>query len=435
MAAPYLSVPELWHAIVENLEETADLMAASLVCHVFVPAAQKKIFREIFIPYDEEKFQALLAGLEDSSDLMLQYDRVTALSVTTCFVQLLESSPHLIPYVRTLTLHMPDSECLRLLSQFDWICLRCIQFNYIRSALESSSEHKGDEAQRAMIQSIERLASNPSLRMARIFAPPKDWTAADFYSIFQAFPSSLENLALGRCNPTGNTFQLEASPVPRPAIRHLDLQGSPAISAILERAFDFTGLHALCFVDSWSHGSDSFLRRIGDTVEVIYIQKTSISNRDQQFLAHFDVERHFPSLREISYDSYPPHEISPFDTALYPIIASLHPTNKVEKLTFNWDRFPILMLDDSDDESIMPFEKFVLEKMPSLHCVELHTDAQEASTKRGWTKSARRIARRVRGIFPKLWQRNMVHLYVRTGSSGEVRITECDEEDEDWKVW
>ncbi|KAJ7794166.1 hypothetical protein B0H14DRAFT_2924009 [Mycena olivaceomarginata] len=219
-------LPELWEIIIGFLQDdTVDLKSTSLACRSFVFACPVA-----YIPrnpnYGEEKG--------------VQANRLTAL---------MESSPHLIRHVRSLTVEGCEPEMVIPLARIRWSRVDTLE-------LEDITEDLSDDCARS-IHTLVGLSSLCTLTIRNCCH------AEQLHTILSHCSAALENVSLRSCeiSPTP-AFRPLKSPRPRQRIRKLVL---PCMS------LDLTSLNHLHLTRMTVARLDSFLRRICSTVECLSV--------------------------------------------------------------------------------------------------------------------------------------------------------------------
>ncbi|KAK6992936.1 hypothetical protein R3P38DRAFT_3427310, partial [Favolaschia claudopus] len=208
---------ELWDAIAGYLDDAVDLKAASLTSRALVPAAQRALFREISISEDEDERWDKGMGFCDPDATVL----------ATRLVQLLQSSPHIVPYVRALTIYMGDAECFEILAPIDWLALRAITFRSFADKVVESD-----------LAGVKALLGCQSLYHVKIGGPLIPWTDELFYSFFRPISPTVQRLEVEYCEvPLTESISTPNTPTGNhPKIRDLGLMISPSIARVLEQA-------------------------------------------------------------------------------------------------------------------------------------------------------------------------------------------------------
>jgi hypothetical protein len=246
MPVPSLPVQELWNSIIDFLHGCPlDLRSISLVCRSFDAHAQSHIFREIALPV---KWRGDII-----IEQRIQADRLAAL---------MESSPHLIQYVYSLSLAYAEVETLLLLARIPWSRLRTLSF--VRMFYEP-----GD----AFLNSINALVGLQSLRSLKIGesrSPDYD----PLPTILSHCSAGLESVAISYYTTIAESFLGLQPRFERPRIKKLTLCSSPRAFDLLNDSacpFDFTTLRHVKVQNSAGPGLDRFLRQQGKTVEQLSI--------------------------------------------------------------------------------------------------------------------------------------------------------------------
>ncbi|KAK6981549.1 hypothetical protein R3P38DRAFT_415911 [Favolaschia claudopus] len=270
MPAPGLPIPELWDAIISHVRDPyetdpeKDLKAISLVCSSFCAPAQRALFDGEQRHIAKELAAVKAARLAD----------------------ILEDAPHLLRYIRDLSIGTDDPECFRIAAAIPWSQqLHSLEFrNLSLATLEGCSD------------GVARLLGINSIRDLSLQG---HGDCIDFEAVFSYCSSSIETLRLSFLH-----WPLPESPVtfsgrairgtPRPAIRELSLPDYPSqFMDILGEAFDFSGLETLELGLDEGARLAPFLSRYCSTVKCLFIR-----NRDSGW-TEFDPVIHLPALAQI----------------------------------------------------------------------------------------------------------------------------------------
>jgi hypothetical protein len=240
-------LPELWEIIIGFLQDdTVDLKSTSLACRSFVSHAQSHIFREIQVSIWAKHYG------DYGEERGVQANRLTAL---------MESSPHLIRHVRSLTVEGCEPEMVIPLARIRWSRVDTLE-------LEDITEDPSDDCARS-IHTLVGLSSLCTLTIRNCCH------AEQLHTILSHCSAALENVSLRSCkiSPTP-AFRPLKSPRPRQRIRKLVLVDSDGASELLDSPacpFDLTSLNHLHLTRMTVARLDSFLRRICSTVECLSV--------------------------------------------------------------------------------------------------------------------------------------------------------------------
>ncbi|KAK6984920.1 hypothetical protein R3P38DRAFT_3102231 [Favolaschia claudopus] len=407
MAAPGLPLPELWDHIIGFIPPVPSftLKYLALVCRTFASAAQRSLFRSISI---EDGRRIVI-----EPEMVIDRSAITGPIVAGYLADLLASSPHLLPFIRELTVKSEHTECYHILSEIPWVNLRSLHF---KDLLRIPSSARG---------AVETLISMPSLRRLEISTysgtvpntPTAQWMQwmlsscsphLEFLVLEGVYMDSAE-LSQGTTNHTASNR--------RPRLCELSLTHCNGISGLLLHAFDFStsSLRMVQCIDT--HGPDVvlFMRQIGSSVEHLVVSSQDRGHANEQL----DLAVTFPALTTISsptplgipseYFFFAPagaivaNAISPAST-FNTMLRSASADNKIARVVFEAEAG---LFDDCSFwfESIAEFEEIATSQLHALQVVEVHVDAQQ------WVhgyESYEKIAESIRNAFPKLHQKGLL---------------------------
>ncbi|KAK6969058.1 fungal-specific transcription factor domain-containing protein [Favolaschia claudopus] len=417
MAAPGLPLPELWDRIIGFIPPTPTLTPTlkhlALVCRTFAPAAQRSLFRRIFIE-DGQKVEY------ERIRLVVDRSAITGAVVAGYLANLLASSPHLLPFVRELKVESKHAECYRILSEIPWANLRSLHFKNIfcfPSAARSA---------------VEALVSMSSLRKLEISVYsgtlPNRRTAEWMQWILLSCSSHVEFLVpegvyIDTAELSQGTNEHTASRC-RPRLRELSLTNCKGISGLLLHAFDFTAssLRMVQCSDAYDPDIVPFMRRIGSCVEHLVV-----SSLDSE-LEQLDLAVIFPSLTTISAPTPPglPQPKRAFDPSsglavhVYPsassfnaMLRSVSPNNKISRVVFQARVNSFGSKSDIYERwfkgPIAEFEEVAASQLHALQVVEVQVDAAVTIQRRvRYYEPYDKVAGSVQNAFPKLHQNGLL---------------------------
>ncbi|KAK7038525.1 hypothetical protein R3P38DRAFT_2906367 [Favolaschia claudopus] len=194
-----------------------------------------------------------------------------AITTATTFARrlmlLLESSPHLLPYIRSLHVRSQDVECFHVVSAISWEQLQHLRVSF-------NAKDQSPVQRRGYIEGMAVLFSIPSLSAITITAHSK-WTVDELRFLLSSCSPNTQQLEMYSCGVLPEVSLPSPPPAAhRPRIRDLTLKLSPSLLTALSAAFDFTHLHTFRYSQSWTPELNAFLRRYGSTV-----QGLSVSNK------------------------------------------------------------------------------------------------------------------------------------------------------------
>ncbi|KAK6981552.1 hypothetical protein R3P38DRAFT_3113632 [Favolaschia claudopus] len=355
MPAPGLPLPELWDAIISHVLDPyeivprKDLKAISLVCSSFCAPAQKALFENVLI-HDSCPRETLDNGEER------YITKELAIVKAIRFTDLLKESPHLLRYIRYLSIGTDDPECFRIVAAIPWSQLRNLEFRHLSVAtLERCPD------------GVARLLGITSIRTLTIQGCGD---RVDFEAVFSYCSPSIEQLGLMAVQPilASGTLPPSACAIrgsPRPIIRGLTVGYSPDIMDILGEAFDFTRLETLHLVLNHGPRLASFFSRYCSTVKCL-----TIMDKDPGW-TDFDPIMHLPKLIQIDV-SVSELNLDSFINFLTNITTS----NRIEQIKILF----CLSSDDTKDlrkdmtvDTARRFEDVVLQpgRLPALRVVQM----------------------------------------------------------------
>ncbi|KAJ7021011.1 hypothetical protein C8F04DRAFT_1403211 [Mycena alexandri] len=259
MSVPSLSVQELWDTILDFLDDSRPaLKSAALVCASFASRAQSHLFREIHLPtshYGQGHINLNNRTVTQASQLAL----------------LMNSSPHLVRYVRSLSLGICETGAVVPLARILWTSVHTLcldRMHYIPSE--------------DFLGGIQTLIGMPSLRMVSLGGRGDDsWSSQELSLVLSRCGAGVQSIGFKYINPRRCAVSIDSeSSGQRPTIRELRLDRSPGIVELFNDPaplLDFASLRHLKIRNSSDTiAFDSFLRRTGGT-----ITRLSIHARDE----------------------------------------------------------------------------------------------------------------------------------------------------------
>ncbi|KAJ6555972.1 hypothetical protein B0H19DRAFT_138136 [Mycena capillaripes] len=374
MPAPGLPLQELWEIIIDHLHESpAELKSTSLTCRSFVSPAQSHIFREISVPVKHGD-----SGIKQR----IQAKRLHAL---------MNSSPHLIPYVHSLSLGTCEPEILIPLARIRWSRVHTL-------SLADMAQDPYDE----FVHSIQMLIGLSSLRTLAI----RDFercNAEQLHTILSYCNAGLENITLTFCDiyPAPAFMPLEP-PTPRPRIQKLVLGFSTGALELLNSPacpFDFTALNHLRLTEITGARLDLFLRQIGPTVERLSVDAMDNSLRriDLGFL---------PALVHIDCNGFGYGPV--LNTMLGGVptdncITTIHLSSRSGVL--EWDQWATYMRD---------FDQVVMERLPALREVslEMHITQNRWEQPDPFEFNHPGLVRAMEAALPRLHEKGLLSVHI-----------------------
>ncbi|KAK6974810.1 hypothetical protein R3P38DRAFT_3129772 [Favolaschia claudopus] len=412
MAAPGLPFPELWDHIIGFIPPvpslTPTLKHLALVCRTFASAAQRSLFRSISI---EDGRRIVI-----EPEMVVDRSAITGPIVAGHLADVLASSPHLLPFIRELTVKSEHTECYRILSEIPWVNLRSLHF---KDLLRIPSSARG---------AVETLISMPSLRRLEISTysgtvpntPTAQWMQwmlsscsphLEFLVLEGVYMDSAE-LSQGTTNHTASNR--------RPRLCELSLTHCNGISGLLLHAFDFStsSLRMVQCIDT--HGPDVvlFMRQIGSSVEHLVVSSQDRGHVNEQL----DLAVTFPALTTISSPTPPgiPGEnltfgpagaivanaISPVST-FNTMLRSASADNKITRIVFEAEVGFFLFADYNSwfERPIAEFEEIAASHLHALQVVEVHVEPQPRV--HGY-QPYETVEESVHKAFPKLHQKGLL---------------------------
>ncbi|KAF7302388.1 hypothetical protein HMN09_00872500 [Mycena chlorophos] len=186
--------PELECAIIDGfVHDEQVLKTCSLVCRRFCVWGQSRLFCDIVFGHDPHPLfassqPALIAWSKRAEKLL----------------DILESAPHLVSYIRRLDLEDCTTELLAVVASRSWSSLEILHLQSIPPA------HEG------CLQDIQRLVSTPSLQYLELWFQYGAWNTNYFIHILAHTSAALTELELSLCNVAHPSF---VSPEPQ-YLRH-----------------------------------------------------------------------------------------------------------------------------------------------------------------------------------------------------------------------
>ncbi|KAK6971705.1 hypothetical protein R3P38DRAFT_3495977 [Favolaschia claudopus] len=413
MVAPGLPLPELWDHIIGFIPPTSTMTPTlkhlALVCRTFAPAAQRSLFRRIFIE-DGQKVEY------ERIHLVVDRSAITGAVVAGYLANLLASSPHLLPFVRELKVESKHAECYHILSEIPWANLHSLHFKNIFCFPSAAGS------------AVEALVSMSSLRRLEIsvysgttpYTPTAEWMQRILLSCSPHVEFLvLEGVYLDTAELSQETNEHTASRC-RPRLRELSLTHCQGISGLLLHAFDFTASSLRMFQCNDAYDPDivPFMRQIGSCVEHLV---ASCLDSD---LEQLDLTAIFPSLTTISAPTPPslPKPICDFSSGLhvYPLASSFNAmlrsastNNKISRVVFQARVNSFGSKSDIYERwfkgPIAEFEEVAASQLHALQVVEVQVDAAVNVQRRiHHYEPYDKVAESVRNAFPKLHQNGLL---------------------------
>ncbi|KAJ7604266.1 hypothetical protein FB45DRAFT_62542 [Roridomyces roridus] len=362
---------EIWDEILDYMADhfnhKMDMKSASLASRWLVPRAQFYIFRSISIHHSSPAEPGVLA------------ERL--LNVMT-------SSPHLIPHVQDLHVYAGDAESLDAVAQIPWS-------NVLQLTLGSVEAASGS----TILQDVAKLVGLPSLR-GLVFRNG-DWDPTHLCNIF-ASCTSVKRLIFVQCYPPRLTapFVPPATLVTSARPEYISFDTSnPIIDLLLEPTcpLDLSRLTRLKFVDFDSPKINPFLGRVGRSLTQLHLR-----GNDKQ-LDNLNLSL-LPNLTQI--DAYQIYK--PFNH----LLARLPRNNRIETIN-------VLSMSLTSTES---FESAVLERpMPALKHVNVQAQVDEnlwacKFPPRRWEE----IVREIEAAFPQLCESGLLRVVSAPSQTGST---------------
>ncbi|KAJ7166191.1 hypothetical protein C8R46DRAFT_1192589 [Mycena filopes] len=384
MPVPSLSVPELWDAILDCLRDYPyTLKSTALVCSSFSARAQSHLFRKITLPivifrgYGEQ-----IVNLEQLSSTQ-----------PPKLVAVMTSSPHLIPYVRSLSLRCYEANTVILLARVPWTSIATLAVTDMVPAVFPE-----------LLAATQNLIGMPSLRTVSLEgAYQTSWTGTELSPILSQ--SGVQSITFKYFNISGHTeFVDSESTRQRPRIRELELNNSPEVVQMFNgpaSPLNFSNLNRLrIWRSSGTAAFDSFLHRAGAT-----IQELCIHARDE--LTTTLNLAHLPALTRLECRYF-----GNSGPATPRLLASAPPSVTAIHLSAgSWDledpAFPALAL---------AFEAAILERFPALRTVSLavritvHRDRGFIPNR--WDSDNAGLVREMEKTLPRLYEKGLLTVYI-----------------------
>ncbi|KAK6974896.1 hypothetical protein R3P38DRAFT_3296177 [Favolaschia claudopus] len=418
MVAPGLPLPELWDRIIGFIPPTPALTPTlkhlALVCRTFAPAAQRSLFRRIFIE-DGQKVEY------ERPELVVDRRAITGTVVAGYLADLLASSPHLLPFIHELKVKSRHAECYHILSTIPWVSLRSLYLTDFSTSIPSSARSR-----------IASLLSMSSLRRLEIsgdngFLPSKrtaewiEWillscSADPEFLILQGIYIEMEDFSQGTIKHTSSSSQSRAR------LRELSLENCKGVHGLLLYAFDFTLRRFQCS-NAYSPDVVPFMHQIGSNVEHLVV-----SSLDPE-LEQIDLAAAFPSLTTISSPSPPSlpraeltfdhstglqKSVSPPASSFNAMLRTVSTNNKISRIVFEAQLHFFRTTSDTYPrwfkKSIAEFEEIAVSQLHALQVVEVQVDASRSIDSFRWDEPYDEVVKAVRNVFPILHQRGLLSI-------------------------
>ncbi|KAJ7450629.1 hypothetical protein FB451DRAFT_720446 [Mycena latifolia] len=308
-------VQDIWDHIIDfHRESPRDLQSCSLVCRMMVPRAQRHIFHTLILPNSAIGANPLR--------------------------EILDSSPHLIQYIREIRLGACDADALAPLVQIPWSQLDALWLgHYMRSASAPD------------LEKLHRLVELPSIR--RITFHSDRWRAEHLLSIFAHCPPGLARVDFVGCKIALIPLPPLAPAARRPVIRHLALCDSPTVAGLLLDPACPLDCRTLTYLNSGSNeNSDIAALRIqaSRTIETLHFESAAP-------IAFLDIGA-FPALRCLKCDDV--------GSSFSHLLATLAPNNAITRVCVE------LAGPHVGPEDLQEFETAVLAgRLPALERVDM----------------------------------------------------------------
>ncbi|KAJ7174767.1 hypothetical protein C8R46DRAFT_1189434, partial [Mycena filopes] len=390
MPVPSLPVPELWDAIIDCLRDYPyTLKSTALVCSSFAARAQSHLFRKITFPI------VIFRGYGEQIVNLEQLSRTQAPKL----VAVMTSSPHLIPYVRSLSLRCYEANTVIMLARIPWTSIATLTMADMSPGVFPE-----------LLAATHKLIGMPSLRSVSLEAAhDTSWTGTVLSPILSHCGAGVQSITFNYFNISGHAeFVDSESTRQRPRIRELELNNSPEVVQIFNgpaSPLNFSDLNRLrIWRSSGTAAFDSFLHRAGAT-----IQELCIHARDELTTA-LNLA-HLPALTRLECryfgDSGP---------ATPRLLASAPPSVTAIHLSAgSWDledpAFPALAL---------AFEAAILERFPALRTVSLavritvHRDREFIPDR--WDFDNEGLVREMEKTLPRLHEKGILTIYIDRGT-------------------
>ncbi|KAK7020073.1 hypothetical protein R3P38DRAFT_2972747 [Favolaschia claudopus] len=367
MPDPSLSVPELWEQIIGFLptsSKCADLKAVALVCRSFTSPAQRGIFHTVsFVTWNRWL-------------LVRQHDELA--ESARRFADVIESSPHILSYVYHLRLHNAGPGCYHALAAIPWSHLRQL---YVQYPLPPKA--KAD---------LTRLIGLPSLRELDI----RTWGDHPI-DILSLCSTSLEKLSIA---PEYQGEPPEAPPRPslRPKILELKLNGTTPFIGYITELFDLTSLKTLEWWGTPCPDLDRFFLEYGQTVETLNLSDLRDDAWDDMSLSHFPSVTFICTLSKITRRHNKVLDTLPLD-------------NRVRRLSFYAER---RTPSEEIQDIVRDLEETILTRFMAVRSVEftMRSDEFASEAMRSLFPTQRSLVERHRELFPRLWERKLLSVYI-----------------------
>ncbi|KAJ6456297.1 hypothetical protein C8R47DRAFT_1082488 [Mycena vitilis] len=355
-----LSVQEMWDHIIDELRQLKDWQSCSLVCRSFLARAQSHIFRRISIHkklYQEPDF------------------------VAKQLVSILNTSPHIIPYIHILYLGECRPAVVAHLLQISWTHLEDLTVSCL-----------GDPITGADLEHIYPLVGLPTLRRMAFIG--KGWGAEGMFKALSHCTHRLERIEFWNCDFPNGSFQPTelAVTASRPKIRQLTFMSSDSMARVLaDNAFPID-LSSVTYVRSSGSNSGnfkSFILRHCSTIESLHL-----GGED-------------PGIELISLGVFPALNYLGCDDMGYEfneMLKSLPPKNVVDTIRVNLFG-PTLTMD-----LIADFQATIIGlKMPLLRRVELEVNTTHSPFFTGADPTA--LASMIRRDLGQIQERGQLFVY------------------------
>ncbi|KAK7018218.1 hypothetical protein R3P38DRAFT_3360037 [Favolaschia claudopus] len=332
MSVPGLPLPELWEVIIGFIPPLLnDLNTVSLVCRSFSSPAQRRLFNEITI--GDHRF----GEIDGVHPLEPRARRL---------IDVLNESPHLIAYIRSLRIYSGSQAAYRALGTISWSHLINLTFEFTPpwSALAD----------------IQKLVRTPSLRSLHTYYDEQEWSEEALFGVLSCCSENLEELELEIIADETSSFRGPELPRLRPVLRSLTLGTDGPLPDFIHEAFDLTRLRSLSWHGSRSTALDRLFLRYGSTVEILILPGGLSANPH----ANFNFGRSFTSLTYLQVK----FTYNCFD-AINETLAHLSPSNCLATLRF--DILAALIHDYNFKPWATEFEDITLARLGALRRLEM----------------------------------------------------------------
>ncbi|KAK7017751.1 hypothetical protein R3P38DRAFT_2985246 [Favolaschia claudopus] len=258
----------------------------------------------------------------------------------------LNESPHLIAYIRSLRIYSGSQAAYRALATIPWSHLINLTFEFTPPL--------------SSLDDIKILVRTRSLRSLHTYYDEHEWSEEALFAVLSSCSQNLEELELQIKADETSSFRGPGLPFYRPALCSLTLGTDGPLPDFLHQAFDLTGLRTLSWHGSRSRALDRLLLQYGSMVETLILPGGLLPNPP----ANFNFGRSFTSLTHLQVK----FTYNCFD-AIKETLAHLSLSNCLATLRF--DILAVLIHDYNFKQWATEFEDITLTRLGALQRVEM----------------------------------------------------------------